>query len=95
MARREIIRGSAAGVQLIEVVHQMSQRVFSRYAVTTLRGRSRRDFVSMRTARIAFDEEVAASRRQIDAKSRSPVQPGADQLRTFLTAEAGGPDGQS
>ena len=59
MARREILRVSAAGVQLIEVVYQMSQRVFSRYVVTTQCGRSRRDFVNMRTARRAFDEAVA------------------------------------
>jgi hypothetical protein len=59
MARRKILRVSAAGVQLIEVVYQMSQRVFSRYVVTTQCGRSRRDFVNMRTARRAFDEAVA------------------------------------
>ena len=59
MAKQEILRVSAAGVQLIEVVHQMSQRVFSRYVVITRCGRSRRDFVSMRTARLAFDEAVA------------------------------------
>jgi hypothetical protein len=59
MARREILRVSAAGVQLIEVVYQMSQRVFSRYVVTTQCGRSRRDFVNMRTARLAFNEAVA------------------------------------
>ena len=61
MARREILRVSAAGVQLIEVVYQMSQRVFSRYVVTTPCGRSRRDFVSMRTARRAFNEAVAVT----------------------------------
>ena len=61
MARREILRVSAAGVQLIEVVYQMSQRVFSRYVVITRCGRSRRDFVSMRTARRAFDEAVAVN----------------------------------
>jgi hypothetical protein len=59
MAKQEILRVSAAGVQLIEVVHQMSQRVFSCYVVTTRCGRSRRDFVSMRTARLAFNEAVA------------------------------------
>jgi len=62
MGRREIVRGTAAGVQLIEVVHSMSRLTFSRYAVTTLRGGSRRDFVSLRDARRAFGEEVAASR---------------------------------
>ena len=61
MARREILRVSAAGVQLIEVVYQMSQRVFSRYVVTTPCGRSRRDFVNMRTARRAFNEAVAVT----------------------------------
>ena len=61
MAKQEILRVSAAGVQLIEVVYQMSQRVFSRYVVTTRCGRSRRDFVNMRTARLAFNEAVAVT----------------------------------
>ena len=59
MARREILRVAVAGVQLMEVVHQMSRQVLSRYLVTTRCGRSRRDFVSMRTARLAFNEAVA------------------------------------
>lgn len=63
MARQEIVIGSAAGVRLIEVIHRVSGRAFSRYAVTTLRRASRRDFVNLRGARQAFDEEVAESRR--------------------------------
>ena len=41
----------------------MSRQTLSRYAVTTLRGRSRCDFVSLRGARQAFEEEVAISMR--------------------------------
>lgn len=71
MAKREIVIGSAANVQLIEVIHHASRQVFSRYAVTTLRGPSRRDFVSLRGARQAFDEEVAESRRLTGERSQS------------------------
>lgn len=96
MARREIVIGSAAGVQLIEVVHHVSRQVFSRYAVTTLRGPSRRDFVSLRGARQAFDEEVAASRRLKDGPES---RPGAlPMFGNQLTASALGAedlDGQS
>lgn len=96
MARREIIRGSTAGVQLIEVVHQMSRRVFSRYAVTTRCGRGRRDFVSLRTARAAFVEAVAACRDLEAAEgTRSPVQSWSGHRRAAGSTGAGGLDGQS
>lgn len=75
MARQEIVIGSAAGVRLIEVIHRVSGRIFSRYAVTTLRGPSRRDFVNLRGARQAFEEEVAESRpltRERNPRNRSP-----------------------
>lgn len=63
MPRREMLRGTAVGVQLIEVIHSSGRQTFSRYTVTTLRGAGRRDFVSLRDARRAFDEEVALTRR--------------------------------
>lgn len=95
MAKQEIIRASEAGVQLVEVVHQMSKRVFSRYVVSTLRRHSRRDFVSLRTARVAFDEEVAASRRLTDGEEpRLPVHSRTDRPLTSGAPESGGLDGQ-
>ena len=51
MARREIVRGTAAGVQLIEIVHTTGRQAFSRYAVTSQRDVSRRDLASLRDAR--------------------------------------------
>lgn len=91
MARREIVIGSAAGVQLIEVVHRVSRQVFSRYAVTTLRGPGRRDFVSLRGARQAFEEEVAASRRLKDGRGGRTVMPPISGDR--LSANAPGSEG--
>lgn len=96
MARREIVRGSTADVQLIEVVHQVSRRVFSRYAVTTRRGHSRRDFVSMRAARAAFDEAVAACRGLEEAERELSLgdSRACDRLAADSTG-AGGSDGQA
>lgn len=94
MARREVVRRSTAGVQLIEVVHQMSRQVFSLYAVTTPRVQSSRDFVSLRTARAAFDKEVAACRGLDEAeKDRSPDDSRTGDRRAADTAGAGGQDG--
>lgn len=86
MARQEIVIGSAAGVRLIEVIHRVSGRVFSRYAVTTLRGPSRRDFVNLRGARQAFEEEVAESRRLAD-----PRRPRSRSAGTEPRLTMGGP----
>ena len=94
MARQEIVIGSAAGVRLIEVIHRVSGRAFSRYAVTTLRGPSRRDFVNLRGARQAFDEEVADSRR-ITGERRPNSR--SDRMSPPLTLGAPGrpsPNGQ-
>lgn len=92
MARQEIVIGSAAGVRLIEVIHRVSGRIFSRYAVTTLRGPSRRDFVNLRGARQAFEEEVAESRRLSgDRRPRGrSAGPGP-----WLPAAARGTEGQN
>lgn len=60
MARREIVRRALAGVPLIEIIHSISRRTFARFAVTTSSGLSRRDFVNLREARRAFDEQIAA-----------------------------------
>lgn len=95
MARQEIVIGSAAGVRLIEVTHRVSGRVFSRYAVTTQRGPSRRDFVSLMGARPAFDEEVAESRRltgELRPRSRSA---GTEPRLTTSTPGAEGQNGRS
>lgn len=92
MARQEVVIGSAAGVRLIEVIHRVSGRVFSRYAVTTLRGPSRRDFVNLRGARQAFDEEVAESRR-LAGETRPRGRSGGKVRR--LTPGAPGAEGQN
>lgn len=92
MARQEIVIGSAAGVCLIEVVHRVSGRIFSRYAVTTLRGPSRRDFVSLRRARQAFDEEVAESRRLTGERRPRSRSAGPEP---WLTQAAPGAEGQN
>ncbi|MBP7818382.1 MAG: hypothetical protein KA085_19880 [Phenylobacterium sp.] len=92
MARQEIVIGSAAGVRLIEVIHRVSGRIFSRYAVTTLRGQSRRDFVNLRGARQAFEEEVAESRRLTG--ERKPRSRSAGQ-EPWLTRAAPGAEGQN
>lgn len=63
MARREIIRKMEAGVRLIEIVHDLNRRTFSRYAVTTLRNDERSEFTTIREARRAFEAEVVASRQ--------------------------------
>lgn len=96
MARQEIVIGSAAGVRLIEVIHRVSGRVFSRYVVTTLHGPSRRDFVSLRSARQAFDEEAAASRLlKGGPKSRTRTHSMVGNRPTASDTGAGGLDGQS
>lgn len=92
MARQEIVIGSAAGVRLIEVIHRLSGRTFSRYAVTTLRGPSRRDFVNLRGARQAFEEEVAESRR-LTGEPRSRSRSAGPGL--WLTGAARGAEGQN
>ena len=92
MARQEIVIGSAAGVRLIEVIHRVSGRIFSRYAVTTLRGPSRRDFVNLRGARQAFEEEVAESRR-LTRQSKARVRSAGEE--PWLTRAASGIEGQN
>lgn len=92
MARQELVIGSAAGVRLIEVIHRVSGRVFSRYAVTTLRGPSRRDFVNLRGARQAFEVEVAESRRL--TRERNPRVRSTGQ-EPWLTRAASGTEGQN
>lgn len=95
MAKQEIILGSASGVRLVEVIYRVSGRVFSRYAVTTLRGSSRRDFVNLRGARQAFDEEVAESRRLHGERGQSNRCPGTEPLLTLAAPGAEGPYGRS
>lgn len=95
MAKQEIIVGSASGVRLIEVIFRVSGRVFSRYAVTTLRSSSRRDFVNLRGARQAFDEEVAESRRLHGRRSPSNRYPEPRPLLTLDPPGTEGPHGRS
>lgn len=92
MARQEIVIGSFAGVRLIEVIHRISGRTVSRYAVTTLRGPSRRDFVNLRGARQAFDEEVAESRRLTGERRPRNRSAGPGHR---LTGSARGAEGQN
>lgn len=95
MAKQEIIIGSAVGVRLIEVIHRVSGRAFSRYAVTTLRGPSRRDFANMRGARKAFDEEVAESRRLTGERRGGSRSAGPEPQLTRAAPGAEGQNGRS
>lgn len=51
-----------AGVRLIEIIHDLNRRTFSRYAISTLRHDDRTEFTSLREAKRAFADEVVASR---------------------------------
>jgi hypothetical protein len=95
MARQEIVIASAAGVRLIEVIHRVSGRIFSRYAVTTLRGPSRRDFVNLRGARQAFEEEVAESRRLTRERNPRNRSTGHEPWLSRAAPRTEGQNGQS